>query len=421
MRGLNKYLVGLLFLISLIACNTGRRATPQPQFSNLYDSKSQTINADFKLYHSSSDSSIIYFSLRTGELLYTRYSNELFAAKFRVGYQIIDPASNAILDSNSQVFNDKKKETNQHLIQGKMSFRSAFNQTYDIIIYLQDLNRPSQTIVYEEFDRNRFQNRQSFLMKNELGKVIPGNIITSEEALSIESQLIQSDSLYLKHFDFGSELPLPPFSSGTATEYEPQSENVTSLPFSGKGELKLTKDGVYRVYTDPKSEHSFTLLKFSNSFPEVKSTDLFCKPLRYLTSKDEYAQIDTADIPKDVAESYWLKWSGSKTFAREAIRAYYKRVEEANRYFSTFNEGWATDRGLILIIFGPPERIMKQFKREYWYYGQEATGATLSFSFRKVDHPFSDNVYELERSPGYKSHWYRALDSWRAGRPYRAR
>ncbi len=405
----------------MAACTSNRRATPQPQFSNLYNSKSQTINADFKLYHTSVDSSAIYFSLKTSELLYTRFSNELFAAKFRLGYQIIDPASNAILDSNSQVFKDKKKETNQHLIQGKMAFRSAHNQTYDIVIFLQDLNRPSQTIVYEEFNRQRFQNRQSFLLKTEAGKVLPGNIITSEELIKIESQLIQSDSLYLKHYDFGSELPLPPFSSGKAVEYKPKSENTLVIPFKGNGEITLTKDGVYRVYADQNSDNSFTLLKFSNSFPEVKSSDLFCAPLRYLTSRAEYAKIDSADIPKDIAESYWLKWAGSKSFAREAIRSYYKRVEEANRYFSTFNEGWATDRGLILIIFGPPERVMKQFKREYWYYGQEATGATLSFSFRKIDHPFSDNVYELERSPGYKSHWYRALDSWRAGRPYSAR
>jgi hypothetical protein len=35
-----------------------------------------------------------------------------------------------------------------------------------------------------------------------------------------------------------------------------------------------------------------------------------------------------------------------------------------------------------------------------------------------VDNPFSDNDFKLQRSPGYKSNWYRAVDAWRSGRVY---
>ena len=46
----------------------------------------------------------------------------------------------------------------------------------------------------------------------------------------------------------------------------------------------------------------------------------------------------------------------------------------------------------------------------------------MTFDFfmgnNKMENPFTENDYKLQRSPMYKSSWYRAVDSWRSGRAY---
>ena len=56
------------------------------------------------------------------------------------------------------------------------------------------------------------------------------------------------------------------------------------------------------------------------------------------------------------------------------MEEYYSRVEYANKSYAGYMEGWRTDRGMVLIRFGPPQNIErhpfdsdnKPF--EIWYY-----------------------------------------------------
>ncbi len=43
---------------------------------------------------------------------------------------------------------------------------------------------------------------------------------------------------------------------------------------------------------------------------------------------------------------------------------------------------------------------------------------SLSFSFEKVENPFTNNDYALSRNQLYQSSWYKAVESWRNGRVY---
>ena len=119
---------------------------------------------------------------------------------------------------------------------------------------------------------------------------------------------------------------------------------------------------------------------------------------------------------RKAVERFWLDAAGSKDRARSAIRAYYERVENANRYFTSFVEGWRTDRGLVHIIFGTPNTIHKTAQGEAWIYGEETNLMSLTFRFKQRDLPFTDNDLQLERDPMLKGAWYRNVESWRNGR-----
>ena len=114
-------------------------------------------------------------------------------------------------------------------------------------------------------------------------------------------------------------------------------------------------------------------------------------------------------------EQFWTDAAGSRDRARDAIAGYYGRVESANRHFTSYTEGWKTDRGLVHIIFGTPTTIRKDGRSETWIYGDETNLMSLVFNFVRRDEPFSDNDL-VSRDPRLKSAWYRNVESWRNGR-----
>jgi hypothetical protein len=93
-------------------------------------------------------------------------------------------------------------------------------------------------------------------------------------------------------------------------------------------------------------------------------------------------------------------------------------VQDANYYFTSYLEGWKTDRGMVYLIYGSPNVIYRTLNSETWIYGEENNVNSLSYSFTKVNNPFTNNDYTLERSVVYKQSWITAVDIWRQGRTY---
>jgi GWxTD domain-containing protein len=52
--------------------------------------------------------------------------------------------------------------------------------------------------------------------------------------------------------------------------------------------------------------------------------------------------------------------------ARRTIRAYYRRVTQANMLFTSYKEGWKTDMGMVISSFGKPDQINKTKDKEVW-------------------------------------------------------
>ncbi|MBK8708145.1 MAG: GWxTD domain-containing protein [Flavobacteriales bacterium] len=109
--------------------------------------------------------------------------------------------------------------------------------------------------------------------------------------------------------------------------------------------------------------------------------------------------------------------AGRRERAREAIRIYFTRVENANRHFTSEVEGWRTDRGLVHIIFGTPNSTKEQPHRDLdLRRGEQPHEPHLQLHKRKG--PFSDNDLVLKRDAMLKGAWYRNVESWRNGRVY---
>ena len=70
--------------------------------------------------------------------------------------------------------------------------------------------------------------------------------------------------------------------------------------------------------------------------------------------------------------------------AQRVISLYYERVEEANKQFSNFKEGWKTDMGMMYILFGPPWYTFRSIDEVMWSYSYNRQDFETNFFFTRT-------------------------------------
>ncbi|MEP2771232.1 MAG: GWxTD domain-containing protein [Fulvivirga sp.] len=228
----------------------------------------------------------------------------------------------------------------------------------------------------------------------------PGNY-QSNEALT---------GYYYTH-DFG--IALPPMSAG---EIPQRTMNIDSVFKWPKYEFQyLEKPGLYYVQADTSSQVGRAYLVTEKFFPKPATLDQLIEPLVYITTRKEKEQLDNVLTKKDF-DQFWLDLTDSPERARNIIKEYYSRVEFANVHFTNYKEGWKTDPGMIFIIFGAPDEVLKHNKKETWIYLQNSRLPKIKFEFIKSNNVFSSSQYTLLRDKNYDNVWFRAVDLWRKSR-----
>jgi GWxTD domain-containing protein len=195
-------------------------------------------------------------------------------------------------------------------------------------------------------------------------------------------------------------------------------DSIFYYSVKGGTNLQLPDNGFYHFQIDSTDKTGFTLFRFHEDYPQLTEASLLIEPLRYLTTRREYEDLRISADKKKAVDDFWLKLSGNPDRGRQLIRKYYTRVEESNRLFTSYLEGWKSDRGLIYIIFGQPNFVYRTATGESWVYGEPRNALSVTFNFAKVKNPFSDNDYSLNRSLSYENVWFTAVDTWRQGRVF---
>ncbi|MEL7833998.1 GWxTD domain-containing protein [Fodinibius sp. N2] len=160
----------------------------------------------------------------------------------------------------------------------------------------------------------------------------------------------------------------------------------------------------------------------SENFPAVKSVQELARPLYYLMGRGDHEElmaISDTDSLKQAIDRFWLKNVGNKQEAQQVIQQYYTRVEEANKRFSNFKEGWKTDRGMIYILFGEPFHTRDRLKQLIWYYSYNTEDPRYRFFFEqpKLNNQFFPfDHYILNRNNNYHNIVYTQRGLWLSGR-----
>jgi GWxTD domain-containing protein len=211
-------------------------------------------------------------------------------------------------------------------------------------------------------------------------------------------------------------------------DYDP--DRVIALPYSDTLPMMFPRSGIYLISLSRTIKDGYTFLNLGSTYPAMTSADVMIAPLAYLASANEITELSSALKPKVALDEFWIKCGGNVEKARELIRIYYTRVLFSNYYFTSYSEGWRTERGMIYIVYGPPDKLYKTDDGESWGYKKPRVKSKwgnrykvsedyLYFNFKKRKNIFSDNDFYLSRSESLITFWDKAVASWRKGVVFR--
>ncbi|MEO6901958.1 MAG: GWxTD domain-containing protein [Bacteroidia bacterium] len=411
-----------LILLVVVSCGSSRDVKNNKTTLNTYKDQVNRIHPEFLIFHLNDTISELNFKINSNELLYTRPDGINFLSNTIISYLLLPSYdSKEVIDSASVRLVDENNVNSDRLLFGKIKIKAKEMRNYYLRITVADLNRGTNVTQVLFVEKDNVLNKQNFIAQSTSTNIpLFNNIIKKLESIKIIYKEKRSAPLFVRYYSREFPMAAPAFSITEATpfQYKPDSIFTIQLDTNGVLNFTATKTGFYHFQLDTAKRYGLTLYNFSEEFPEIKKIEDMIAPLRYITSNDEYNELLTSTNKKEAFEKFWLTHIGSRERVKESIRKYYNRVQDANIYYSSYIEGWKTDRGMIYLLFGTPNVIYRTASTEAWLYGEENSINTLRFLFTKVNNPFTDNDYSLERSQSYKQPWYIAVDAWRQGKTY---
>lgn len=203
----------------------------------------------------------------------------------------------------------------------------------------------------------------------------------------------------------------------TASRPTPKSLAIDSMLTITTGQpFVLPKEGLYYFMEDTTDANGIGLVVADRRFPKLTRPEKLIRPVLYMSTSTEISELNQAQDVKKAFDRYWLSlMSGNEEVAKKTLKAYFDRVEEANRLFTTYKEGWKTDKGMIYIVLGAPDRVQRNREREVWVYNRRASVSEINFTFTKKPNQFVEDHYELVRYIEYQPVWYPIVEAWRTG------
>jgi GWxTD domain-containing protein len=322
-------------------------------------------------------------------------------------------------DTTSIVIRDRQSNVLLKEIKGSIFFKLKKDNNYYINVNVFDFNKNTQYIQSLFANKSNIENRQNFLMKNYQDEVFYSNYFKPNEIVYITSSRNQEKLFKIDYFKSEFQLAKPPSSIEKMEQfaYKPDS-SFSVYEKQSKIEIQLPTKGFFHLETNFQKHDGVTLFVYESSFPKIKDATQMILSTRYIMTKREFDNAMNASDKKTAIDNFWTEIGGSNERALALLKKYYGRVQEANKLFTSYVEGWKTDRGMVYVIFGAPNNVLKTKNSETWNYGEVGNTNYISFSFNKVSNPFTDNDFYLERNEVFKLPWYQAVDSWRQGRIY---
>jgi GWxTD domain-containing protein len=416
MRYAIKYISGFTIILLLWGCRSLSNLAVH-NFAGQYIETDEQGMPDIVPFVLTDSITKIYFRIPYSTFLYkTAGKEKIRSAAFNLHFDLFtNYESQKVIDSGTFVFADSLYSGSGGMFNFEFDTRAAEGQNYLLSLTINDLNNKTFRNGTCYINRIAKSSSSSFKVNQEGEGILYTSVLLNKQPLVVSTADTSMKSLWVSVFRRKFQLPAPPFSQDERPQfdYNPDSIFRLTLQKGATGALTLNKPGFYYFRSDTALLEGFTLFRFSEGFPKLVNARQMLGALRYITSAKEFEAISQRPDTRSAVDSFWLATGGNADRAVNLIRDYYSRVQRANELFSSFTEGWQTDRGLIYIILGPPNVVYRSNLQEEWVYGEAGNMHSLYFYFAKVVNPFTNADYVLMRDPIMKQAWYMAVERWR--------
>lgn len=413
-----RYNIIVFTLTMLLMSCLSTRDLSTTNMATFYKPSDNIYHPEFAVWNQMDSTLQLKVKISPDEFLYVRKDDGDFKASLKIIAQVVRSYDDVrVLDSTSSVFSFGIKDKT---LQQVLTFHLATKQTGNLLVrfVIHDLNKGSYEDYFVPLDIDEEISRNDFQLKSISGDPLFTNYFSSSDSIRISYKNPAVKKMWCKLYKRSFSLPAPPFSFDVKTEFDYTPDSIFEVNVNDSSLFVFPTEGFYHLQKDTSLKSGCTLYRFSQGFPNVSTSQQMLESLRYLTSKKEYEEMQKSVNLKSAVDNFWLTRGGSEEKTRALIRKYYGRVQDANKFFTSYMEGWKTDRGMIMVIFGAPSTLYLSETSETWIYGTPNSSLSLSFFFTKVNNPFTPNDMSLSRAPVYESNWYRAVETWRQGRAF---
>ncbi len=410
--------VVFLFVLIIIGCSSPYTISgTRWNLSAIYNPSSSHLHPAFRVYHSTDNSSLLYVKLFPNELLFNQANPEKeFMSKVSVQVQAYEIKDNKpeLADSITYRYTIKQEDVGRRFL-SQIPLKLDIGKHYQLRIVTRDLLRRELNLRFLEVDKINQYSEQNFNILNNKGIPYFNNVMHEGMIYKIQHRNPSEDELFIYYYKNKSVLPKPTFGSVETEKIYRVPDSLYIIEYSPDLMLSFSYEGVYQFKFDTTQEGGFIITNFGRNFPKIKDSDALIEPLAYITTSADYNNLMKEENKKLAADNFWLNLAGSTGRAREMIRIYYNRVYFSNYYFSNILPGWKTDRGMVYIVYGPPQNMEKTATSETWIFYMKGANNAINFTFDYKPEPNNVENFVLRRSESHEWHWREAVDAWRRG------
>jgi GWxTD domain-containing protein len=422
-------ITGTMILNSCVMTEPVARAR---NVASIYNPTKNPIIPDFTVYNNSDEESVLSIKLRRDQLLFTEANAAgvpMAAVNIRVF--LYNKNLNGLLCDSAAYDFDIKRENAMPDFVCRVALKVFRGASYYAVIKITDKIKQTHSTSYldisknDEFEGNNFKVYDHFNKKE-----IFTRVLRPDEYINIRYPQKSVDTLFLFYYKPVTNISPAPSVLLPETTVSDKPAKMFIMPSSDTLPMMFPKQGIYLFSIDSTRHEGVTICNFGDDYPGMTKASTMIPPLEYIATTEEMDSLRLAENQKVALDNFWLKHAGNIEKAKELIRIYYFRVQYANMYFASYKAGWLTDRGMIYMLYGPPDMLQKSIDVEKWGYKLPAVkskwGSRYSvesqyvwFVFTRKDNIFTQNDYSLNRSQTPISYWDEAVASWRRGKVFR--
>jgi GWxTD domain-containing protein len=425
-------IIQVMAAVIMTSCAVTQNVTDTKDMSYIYNPARSVYTPFITVFNEDSETSVMNISIRRGELYFSEANAEgVPMTSVLLSVRLHDNTLGGVLADTATFKYDIKRED----IGGEQVFRIPLTthdgSSYTAEIKIIDLIRQRTQQMFVDFERTGKYSGLNYKIRDHFSNgEIYSRVVKRDQYINVLAPSLQPDTLWLFYYKAVTTLPPAPSTVLPEVTVAPEPEAIIPLAYSDTLPIMFPNEGIYMISVDSLIREGMVLYNFGPDHPTMTRPETMIPPLAYLATPEEMDEMLTAEKPKLALDKFWLDRTGSIERSKELIRIYYNRTLFSNYYFTSYKAGWLTDRGMIYIMYGPPDKVYKNAEGESWGYKKPPVKSRwgsrftfedqyLWFNFRKQKSNFSDNDFVLNRAGTPVSYWDIAVARWREGKVFR--